>query len=630
MIPAIAAKSQPSVEPENALPPCGIFQLHPPAPEENESIGRDRRGIPHVDPGGFHPFVVYQILGRDLRQGPRGHARRMQRHIFGLAPPLFPSPQFGIGLPLSFSLLPAFVGIFHRDHLGKERGRQQRLEDGLRVLVLRFVVRLCPGGVLVLLLLFLVGIPAGSGRGGIVRSRRAALATAFVPGEVVESAFVALPVSREGSAPAPSAIEAILDSPFESEGHSVGSVPAASERFHGAGAESGAHESGGAEELEELSLEPADGLEGLDGEEVVPTEGVAGAAEGVHLFVGVEGGQVVRVRGGEAHFGPVGFLPFGHGRLEGTAIAEGGGDGEGIVGHAEHGSEQDELADPAVHGEGGEVHSEGGHVLASVRIYLQGFQGHQLVHGAVDRFGIRGFDQSGQHLPRGPGIVQRAYPEHELLQRHPPHLRFLCRSGEVVSVSGEEVHRHPFPDPSRPSPSLARVGHGDGHVLEGAHASGGIVAVFAHASGVDNEGHVVDGDGGLGDVGGEDDLADAGRGSLEAEALVFGGDGGVQGEDPVGGPGLSEEGGAEEELLKVGDFLDAGEEDQDGGAGGVLVGVLVGVAGAGASQVGLGVFGGGQVRQPSYGVYDEIVVDGVGIDFGEILLNGLRIFPIAF
>ena len=50
---------------------------------------------------------------------------------------------------------------------------------------------------------------------------------------------------------------------------------------------------------------------------------------------------------------------------------------------------------------------------------------------------------------------------------------------------------------------------------------GRVVMLLFHLAAVDDEDDVVDGDGSLGDVRGQDDLLDAGRSSFEHELLVL-------------------------------------------------------------------------------------------------------------
>jgi hypothetical protein len=56
-----------------------------------------------------------------------------------------------------------------------------------------------------------------------------------------------------------------------------------------------------------------------------------------------------------------------------------------------------------------------------------------------------------------------------------------------------------------------------------------VVALLSDEAAVDDEADVGEGDGGLGDVGGEDDASS--RGVFEGAVLGFGGEGAVEGED---------------------------------------------------------------------------------------------------
>jgi len=77
--------------------------------------------------------------------------------------------------------------------------------------------------------------------------------------------------------------------------------------------------------------------------------------------------------------------------------------------------------------------------------------------------------------------------------------------------------------PTSPAGSLTGAWLGDGHSDETLGAESGIVGFEFHESAVDDRGDVVDGERGLGDVGGDDYLPGVfGRGLEDAELLVMG------------------------------------------------------------------------------------------------------------
>ncbi|MEY3457391.1 MAG: hypothetical protein RL215_548 [Planctomycetota bacterium] len=100
-------------------------------------------------------------------------------------------------------------------------------------------------------------------------------------------------------------------------------------------------------------------------------------------------------------------------------------------------------------------------------------------------------------------------------------------------------------------------GFGDGRELESIESGGGVEEHLSCESGIDDSLDAIDGDGGLGNVGGEYDFALWGR--CEDEILIFGGHVAVEGEQGEGeaaGSGLESFGGAM-------DFCDTWEEDED-------------------------------------------------------------------
>jgi hypothetical protein len=137
----------------------------------------------------------------------------------------------------------------------------------------------------------------------------------------------------------------------------------------------------------------------------------------------------------------------------------------------------------------------------------------------------------------------------------------------VVAVLGEEVDGDALSNAASATPALAGVRAGDETVVEGGHAAERIVTVLLHTPSIDYEGDIVDGDGGLSNIGGEDNLADPRGGASEDPPLVLWGDGGVDGEDPVALLLRAE--GVDELLLQRRDLLNPGKENKDGVGGAV-------------------------------------------------------------
>ncbi len=111
-------------------------------------------------------------------------------------------------------------------------------------------------------------------------------------------------------------------------------------------------------------------------------------------------------------------------------------------------------------------------------------------------------------------------------------------------------------DAAAASSALAGAGFGDGFDEEALDAGAGIEAVDAGDTGVDDGPDIRDGEGGFGDVGGEDDAAFCGRGGKDG-LLGVAGEAGEKGEDE----GIRVAA-TFEEVRGVADFAFAGEEDE--------------------------------------------------------------------
>ena len=142
--------------------------------------------------------------------------------------------------------------------------------------------------------------------------------------------------------------------------------------------------------------------------------------------------------------------------------------------------------------------------------------------------------------------------------------------GRRVGVAGLEVLLRVEADAdagaeaSAASGALAGGGLGDGFDLETLDLGAVNVARDAGEAGVDDAADAGDGDGGLGDVRGEDDAAAGGE--AEGALLLGGREGGEEGDDVVVGAEVAGEG-----VGRLADVALAGEEDEDvvgGGEGG--------------------------------------------------------------
>lgn len=101
-------------------------------------------------------------------------------------------------------------------------------------------------------------------------------------------------------------------------------------------------------------------------------------------------------------------------------------------------------------------------------------------------------------------------PEAELLQRNSLDLRQLLLHQLVLeAVAGEEVEADARGHATRSTFPLQRIGPRDPCVLQALHAFRSVIPFLLHLARVDDVNDVVDSNGGLCDVGGDDDLGDA-------------------------------------------------------------------------------------------------------------------------
>ena len=91
------------------------------------------------------------------------------------------------------------------------------------------------------------------------------------------------------------------------------------------------------------------------------------------------------------------------------------------------------------------------------------------------------------------------------------------------------------PNASGAPPPLLQIGLARPHRGVVGHVVVRREELHLHLAAVDDVDDVVDGDGGLGNVGGEDDLGDAVGGVVEGSALVLSRELGVEGDDAVAG-----------------------------------------------------------------------------------------------
>ena len=114
------------------------------------------------------------------------------------------------------------------------------------------------------------------------------------------------------------------------------------------------------------------------------------------------------------------------------------------------------------------------------------------------------------------------YLQAELVQGHAEHLRDLERRHRIRALVCVHVERLARLHPPCPPTALPTIGSGDPRVDELRQPVQRVVAVLLGAAAVDDVQDIVDGDRGLGNVGGNDDLAQPSRRPPEDSKLIGG------------------------------------------------------------------------------------------------------------
>ena len=178
----------------------------------------------------------------------------------------------------------------------------------------------------------------------------------------------------------------------------------------------------------------------------------------------------------------------------------------------------------------------------------------ELAEPGVDHGGTRRVDE-GEALDRAEAQVE--HREDDAGERGAEHLGRRVGVAAVEVLLGVEADADAGAETSAPSRALARGCLRDGFDLQALHLRAVDVARDAREARVDDGADPRDRDGGLGDVGREDD-APARRGA-EGALLLGGGQRGEEGDDVV----RLEEGAAPEVVGGLADVALAGEEDED-------------------------------------------------------------------
>jgi hypothetical protein len=146
----------------------------------------------------------------------------------------------------------------------------------------------------------------------------------------------------------------------------------------------------------------------------------------------------------------------------------------------------------------------------------------------------------------GQKLADRSQPEQlnrerQLVQRRPKHLRRHMLIQAIVSRPRDQMKSESGTHTARPPPPLLQVGLARPHRGVVGHVVVRREELHLHLAAVDDVHYVVNGDGRLGDVGGEDDLGDGGGCVVEGGPLVLARKLGVEGDDTVAG-GIAEGG----------------------------------------------------------------------------------------
>ena len=217
----------------------------------------------------------------------------------------------------------------------------------------------------------------------------------------------------------------------EGEAHAVRVVHAPAETLDGACPQRclarGGDEARIVEQLEQLPLEAANGLERAHAEEVLAAEGELGIArEAVPLVVRAQHGQVVRHAAREAHLCLIRLLAARERREKRRARRERRRNREHVVGPVEDGTEQDELSNVHVDGEAREVQTERRELLAlgavGYRRARERLESDQIGDGALHGGGRGRLDQRGADGGGRLVVVEGLDGKDEPVERHALHL----------------------------------------------------------------------------------------------------------------------------------------------------------------------------------------------------------------
>ena len=166
--------------------------------------------------------------------------------------------------------------------------------------------------------------------------------------------------------------------------------------------------------------------------------------------------------------------------------------------------------------------------------------------------------------PRSHTRVELLGAQHDAIERRALQLGRLLRRQDLESARRDQVDRHSLAHAPGAPPPLLEVGPRAAVLNQRLQTALWVVAVLLHSAGVDDIRDVINGNRGLGDVRGDDDLDEAGRRPREDAHLLLRGQRRVQWQDPFLLFGRVEHG----LLLQLSDgaldLLQARQENQDG------------------------------------------------------------------
>ena len=264
---------------------------------------------------------------------------------------------------------------------------------------------------------------------------------------------------------------------------------------------------------------------------------------------------------GEHSLGGVGVLALVQRRDERRPSAQHRGDRQHGAEAPEDGAVKEHLAHPDVDRQRRQVLAQAREVL----LFVERANLSQRLNRRLDRVLLGGLQRLAEETGDAPGHSLELDLEAEALQGHALDLRHgVLVENLVVHLSGVHPEASTRPDPPRSTPPLFRAGSGHPPLEKELHAGVRIVPVLLALAAVHDVHDVVDGDGSLGDVRGDDDFASVARRVLENRPLLRRAQRAVQAYEVFAVTGGCANGGVRAEaFVQLGNLREAGHEHQN-------------------------------------------------------------------